>query len=146
MKRISVFLLFALLVLAFFLVSFNKPKEYDNVNEGNFLIVEDDYSPLKIKVDSNAELPDQYVIEWIVSDGFIWSEFQEKNQKGNPFTFSSDTANGAVNWRPDDYTSPNDVTLRAYIYEDENSTQPIAYSKITLEYYNETYRLKELTR
>lgn len=157
MKMVRVFLIFILLFLVFFLVYSNKDQEYDNAKEGNFLIVKGDYSKtsatwgIGIEIDPNAELPKQYVIEWIIDDGTVRSwdksslqpKLLETNQKGNPFTVSGDVNNGAVIWSPDNFTNSEDVTISAYIYENKDFTKPIAYSKIILEYASGTYRLKD---
>ena len=162
MKKIFVILILICL-FAMVLVSCNNNQDpLDNnqdVREHDLLIAEGKYAMVSsslgiaIKITQNSILPKQYVVEWIIDDGNVlsWDENALKakmieNYKNEyPLTLSYDANKGAVIWIPNDFENTKDITIKAYFYDSEKSSVPLAYSKIVFENYKGTYQMKAKT-
>ena len=138
-----------------FLINTGTKESLTEIVNNKFLICEGTYSSLMSDWDiglsiDKEDLPDQYIIEWHVSDGNI-KKWNEKDlmpiditdiHYGYPMT-SSDDNNGGVIWAPQSFDKKEDVTIEAYIYENVEDNSPIAYSQIIISNTSGTFKEKE---
>ncbi|MHB8129724.1 MAG: hypothetical protein ACYDEX_12075 [Mobilitalea sp.] len=129
-----------------FMINTGKTEVLTEIPDHQFLTCEGTYSALSsswglgLSIDSK-NLPENYFIEWQVSDGLIrsWSETHlkprviMKQHNGYPMTSSKDDNEGAVIWSPLSFDTGEDVSITAYIYETAEDKSPIASSKIMLD-------------
>lgn len=137
-----------------FLINTGLTEELTEISDHDFLSSEGTYSKLSsnwgIGLNITSEnLPEQYILEWRVSDGSIksWDEEIKKpigiirQHQGFPMTSSEDWNKGGVIWIPLSYDA-KEVTIEAYLYESPEDRSPIGYSKVVLENVNGSYQEK----
>ncbi len=128
-----------------FLINTGKDQQLTELSDLDFLQCEGTYSSLSstwgLGLSVNTEmLPKRYVIEWQVNGGMIrgWNDSTKKpigitgQHNGFPATYSWDDNKGAIIWNPISFQDSGEVTVRAFIYEDENKKNPLAFDELVL--------------
>jgi hypothetical protein len=137
------------------LINTGKNQQLTEVSDLNFLQCEGSYSSLSsswglgLSVKSD-HLPKRYIIEWQVDGGKLrsWNATTKKpvgitgKYNGYPVTYSWDDNQGAVIWNPISFRDTADVTIRAFIYEDEKKKNPLAFDEIVLTKVKEIWQQK----
>jgi hypothetical protein len=138
-----------------FLINTGRTEKLTEITDHDFLDCEGTYSKLSsswgigLTINSSV-LPKHYIIEWHVSGGLIrtWDgdglkpKDITKQHNGYPMTSSDDPNNGEVIWTPLSYDTGEDITIEAYIYEEEEAQRPVAYSTLILGNTSGTFQKK----
>ncbi len=138
-----------------FVINTGSKDRITEVEQQDFLSVEGPYSLLSsswgiglwVKIGTPG-LPDQYFMEWQISDGEIRSFDQEvqkpleitEKHNGYPMTSTEDPNHGAVIWTPSSYEEGDQATLRVYLYRNRENRSPIAVSEVHMIVQNHVWR------
>ena len=138
-----------------FVINTGREDKITEIDDHDFLRADGTYSLLSSSwgigfqvTASSGRLPEEYLIEWQISDGEIksWSKEAMKpvtitdRHNGYPMTSSEDPNQGAVIWTPTSYEEGDKANIKAYIYRNREDRSPIAVSVITMAVKNNIWR------